>query len=59
MYANYTRFARSGPLCRALSKQLGAIERRRRLRRQQETLQTGRASHEGFPTYRFRPRPPC
>jgi len=31
MDANYMRFARSGPLSGALSKQLSAIQRRRRL----------------------------
>jgi hypothetical protein len=58
MFANYMRFARSGPFSGALSKQLSAIQRRRRLRRQQETLQTGPANGEGFPPYRSRPRPP-
>ncbi len=58
MDANYMRFARSGPLSGALSKQLSAIQRRRRLRRQQENLQMGPASSEGFPPYRTRPRPP-
>lgn len=58
MYANYTRFARSGPLSGALSDQLGAIERRRRLRRQQENLQAGPANYEALPPYQFRPRPP-
>jgi hypothetical protein len=58
MYPNYTRFARSGPQSGALGNQLSAIQRRRRLRRQQENLQAGPATYEVLPPYQFRPRPP-
>jgi len=58
MHANYARLARSGPDPEALSRLLGAIDRRRRLRKQQENLQSGSVGYEALPPYRFRPRPP-
>ena len=58
MHANYMRLARSGPHDEALSRQLGALNRRRRLRSQQENLQNGAAGAEVLPTYRRWPRPP-
>jgi hypothetical protein len=58
MYANYTRLARSGPDPEALSRQLGALDRRRRLRTQQQNLQAGLTGCEAMPPYHARPRPP-
>lgn len=56
---NYMRFARSGTGQEALREQLGAIERRRRLRTQQVSLQQGATGWEAMPPYRPRPRPPA
>ena len=55
---NTMRLARSGTGAEALSQQLSAIQRRRRLRTQQESLQRGATNWEAFPPYRLRPRPP-
>ena len=58
MYANYSRLARSGPDPEALSRQLGALDRRRRLRTHQRTIQAGIVNCEALPPYQFRQRPP-
>lgn len=50
--------ARSGPLTGALGRQLSALERRHRLRTQQERLQAGPADPRAMPPYPARPRPP-
>lgn len=58
MHANYARLARSGPDPAALSRQLSAVDRRRRLRMQQEDLQSGAVAYGALPPCRLRPRPP-
>ncbi len=50
--------ARSGPELGALSRQLSALERRRRLREQQQEVQSGAADSLAIPPYPYRPRPP-
>jgi len=50
--------ARSGPDPGALSQQLSALNRRRRLREQQHEVQSGAADYVAFPPYPTRPRPP-
>ena len=58
MYTRRMRLPRSGPPAGALRKQLNALERRRRLREQQEDLQAGLVDYLAIPPYPFRPRPP-
>jgi hypothetical protein len=53
-----TRRARSGPETGALSQQLSALERRRRLRIQQEQIQGGGNGQQAIPPYAIRSRPP-
>ncbi|MCD4726725.1 MAG: hypothetical protein K8R46_03625 [Pirellulales bacterium] len=57
-YTRSTRLPRSGPPAGALSRHLGALERRRRLRRQQEDIQAGLVDYLAIPPYPPRPRPP-
>jgi len=52
------RLARSGPQDGALGRQLSALERRHRLRAQQQELQAGRSDPQAIPPYPVRPRPP-
>ena len=49
---------RSAPRAGALGRMLGALERRRQLREQQEQIQTGLAEPPKVPAYRPRARPP-
>jgi hypothetical protein len=42
----------------ALSRQQGAIRRRRNLQAQQEQLEAGRVDYRVRPPYPYRPRPP-
>jgi hypothetical protein len=57
-YTRWMRWPRSGPPSGALSRQLSALDRRRRLRRQQEDLQAGVVDYVASPPYSVRPRPP-
>jgi hypothetical protein len=57
-YRRWMRLPRSGPPSGALSRQLSALDRRRRLREQQEDLQAGPVDYLATPPYPFRPRPP-
>ena len=52
------RLARSGPEHRALSEQLSALDRRRRLQTQQQRFQACRVDPPAIPPYPKRPRPP-
>jgi hypothetical protein len=52
------RLARSGTSGGALGRQLSALVRRRRLRKQQQELQAGVALQQAIPPYPLRPRPP-
>ena len=58
IYARSMNLPRSGPLSGALRVQLGALQRRRRLRMQQQDLQAGLADYQASPPYPHRPRPP-
>ena len=58
IYTRSMRLPRSGPPAGALSNQLSALERRRRLREQQEDLQAGLVDYQAIPPYPMRPRPP-
>ena len=49
---------RSGPPAGALGRQLSALDRRRRLREQQEDIQAGLLDYQAIPPYPIRPRPP-
>jgi hypothetical protein len=57
-YARRMRLPRSGPPSGALGRQLNALDRRRRLRQQQEDLQAGVVDYLAIPPYPFRSRPP-
>jgi hypothetical protein len=57
-YARGVRLPRSGPQPGAPSNQLGALERRRLLRQQQEEIQAGLVDYVTIPPYPYRPRPP-
>ena len=57
-YARGSHLPRSGPLSGALSAQLSALDRRRRLQIQQQDLQAGLADYQALPPYPPRPRPP-
>jgi len=52
------RLPRSGTILGALSRQLSALNRRRRLRQQQEQIQAGLVDWLALPPYPPRPRPP-
>jgi hypothetical protein len=54
----WMRLPRSGPPAGALGNQLSALDRRRRLREQQEDLQAGLVDYLAIPPYPYRPRPP-
>ncbi len=58
-YTRWQWLPRSGPPPGALKNQLGALDRRRQLRQQQEDLQAGLVDYLAIPPYPFRPRPPC
>jgi len=58
-YTRWLGLPRSGPPPGALRSQLSALDRRRRLRMQQEDLQAGLVDYLAIPPYPFRPRPPC
>jgi hypothetical protein len=57
-YTRWMRLPRSGPPSGALGSQLSALDRRRRLREQQEDLQAGLVDYLAIPPYPYRPRPP-
>jgi hypothetical protein len=57
-YTRRSRLARSGTVAGALGRQLSALNRRRRLRQQQEDLQVGVIDYLTTPPYPVRPRPP-
>jgi hypothetical protein len=57
-YRRWMRWPRSGPLSGALSRQLSALDRRRRLSQQQQDLQAGPVDYLAIPPYPPRPRPP-
>ena len=58
IYTRSMRLPRSGPPAGALSSQLGALERRHKLRQQQEDIQAGLVDYLAIPPYPTRPRPP-
>lgn len=58
-YVSVMRGPRSGPEPWALSRQLSAVDRRRRLGAQQLELRSGLADYATRPPYPYRPRPPC
>lgn len=58
MFPRHARVARSGPESGALSRQLSALERRRRLRMQHQQFLIGGPGPKALPPYPFRPRPP-
>jgi hypothetical protein len=58
IYTRNMRLPRSGPPLGAISNQLNALMRRRRLREQQEDLQAGLDDYLAIPPYPNRPRPP-
>ena len=58
-YVSAMRGPRTGPELRAPSRQLGAVDRRRRLGAQQLELRSGAADYATRPPYPYRPRPPC
>lgn len=57
-FASAMRWPRSGPGLWALSRQLGALDRRRRLGAQQQELRSGATNYGSQPPYPDRPRPP-
>ena len=57
-YTRRMRLPRSGPSAGALGSQLSALNRRHRLREQQEDLQAGLDDYLAIPPYPVRPRPP-
>ena len=57
-YTRSTRMPRSGPPAGALGRQLSALDRRRRLREQQEDIQAGLLDYQAILPYPIRPRPP-
>ena len=58
IYTRNMRLPRSGPPAGALGNQLSALERRRKLRQQQEDIQAGLVDYLAIPPYSIRPRPP-
>ena len=58
VYTRCMRLPRSGPPPGAIRKQLIALERRHKLRQQQEDIQAGLVDYEAIPPYPYRPRPP-
>jgi len=58
-YVSAMRGPRSGPEPWALSRQLGALDRRRSLGAQQSGLRAGVVDYVTRPPYPYRPRPPC
>jgi len=52
------RLPRSGPTLGVLGRHLSALERRNRLRQQQEDLNAGLVDYAALPPYPARPRPP-